>query len=136
MLKFSLGIISGFVAWVTVGFLGLVALKLSWPEYASAIETFSFSTPMLLARLVVGVLSSFAAGWAAYFISKMSKSVWVLAVLLLAYASYMHFFVIWDNFPGWFHFSYILPLLPLIIFGGHFEKTRMAKNNHTNVSVA
>ncbi len=136
MLKFSLGIIVGFVAWVAVGLLGLVSLKLSWPEYAAAIDTFSFSTPMLLARFAVGVISSFAAGWAAYSISKASKSVWVLAVLLLAYASYIHFFVLWNNFPGWFHFSYILPLLPLIILGSHFEKNRIAKNNHANVSVA
>ncbi len=136
MLKFGLGIIIGFVAWVAVGLLGLASLKLSWPEYAEAIDMFSFTVPMLLARLVVGVLSSFAAGWAAYAISRMNKSVWVLATLLLVYASYMHFFVLWDNFPGWFHFSYIVPLLPLIILGGHFEKNRMAKNSISNVSVA
>ncbi len=122
MLKIGLGVVRGFVVWIVVGVIGLLSLKLAWADYAAVIDSFSFTVPMLLARLVVGILNSLAAGWVAYKVAKSNKSPWILGVLLLIYASYSHFVMLWDLFPGWFHFAYILSLLPLIIVGGLIAK--------------
>ncbi|MFL0797382.1 MAG: hypothetical protein K6L73_07810 [Cellvibrionaceae bacterium] len=120
----ALGSILGFVAWAIVGVIGLLSLKLAWADYAASVDTFSFTASMLWARLVVGVLSSFAAGWAAYIFTKTHKSPWVLGVPLLVYCAYMHFGVLWDSFPAWFHFIYVLSLLPLIILGGRVARSQ------------
>lgn len=134
-MKTILGIVGGFVVWCLVGFVGLLTLKLSWPEYAGVMGNFAFTDPMLSARLLVGVLNSLAAGWAAYSIAKGTGSAWILGGILLAYASYMHFIVLWDKFPPWFHFSYVITLLPLIVLGGYLAKHRN-KNNNNNEALA
>ncbi len=134
MIKVILGILAGIIGWVFVGFVGLLTLRISWPDYANAIDDFAFTVPMLLARLVVGFLSSFAAGWAVFATSKNMKVVWCWGAVFLLYACYMHFVVLWSNFPVWFHFSYITTLLPVIILGGFAEEYRVNGNLKTSVA--
>ncbi len=125
MLRVVLGVVVGIVAWVVVGVLGFMFLKASWPAYQLAEPEFAFTTPMLWARLVVGVLASVAAGWTAALVAKGEvKAAWIFASLLMALSLYNHLLVVWDAFPVWFHLAYLIPLLPITGFSGYLASWR------------
>ncbi len=119
------GVVVAIVAWIAVGVLVFLLLKASWPAYQLAEPEFAFTTAMLWARLVVGVLASVAAGWAATLVARGAvKAAWIFASLLMALSLYNHLLVMWESFPVWFHLTYLIPLLPITGFSGYLARWR------------
>lgn len=70
---------------------------------------------MLFARLLVGLLAATTASISATKLANDSgKSAWVVGTLVLIVASYIHLLTaVWREYPVWYHWAYLLPILPV-----------------------
>ena len=117
MLRSVLAVLAAAVAWVVVATLLNLAIRHSWAEYAAVEQSMSFTLPMLLLRLLVGVAASFASGLAGALISKGNrKPIYVFAVLLLALFLPVHY-SLWARFPVWYHLFFLASLLVFPVLG-------------------
>jgi peptidoglycan/LPS O-acetylase OafA/YrhL len=117
-------VLAGLIAYAAIGKLGLYLLQVSWAGYALHSTDKSYSTGMLLARLLVGVLASVAAGiTVAKVTNSQRKSAWIVGVIVLCGASYIHFMTkTWTDYPLWYHLAYVLPIVPVIALSRLFVK--------------
>ena len=56
------GLVGGLVAWFLIATAGNLALRLAWAGYAEVEKAMTFTLAMMVARLVLGALSSLGAG--------------------------------------------------------------------------
>lgn len=113
-----LGVVIGFVAWWVIGGVALFLLRVAWPDYAQVEQAMTFSFPMQIARLAVGVLCSIGGGWLAVTTARGAGTAawWLGGVLVLCFIP-IHY-GLWDKFPVWYHLFFLLTLAPLTGFGG------------------
>jgi hypothetical protein len=117
------GVVVGIVAWVVVATVGNLALRLSWPAYAAAEAPMQFDLAMMIARLIVGALSSLAAGMAVARITKgNARAAVILGLVLTAIFVPVHY-RLWDKFPIWYHLAFLVSLLPLTMLGAILART-------------
>jgi hypothetical protein len=120
-------VVVGFVAWVAIGGAGFLLLRTTWPSYALAEPAKSYTLPMLFSRLAVGVVCTIAAGAVAAIVAKGSRAAsWWLGGLLLLLSAPVHFGRVWAEYPVWYHFAYLLPLVPWTILGGVLATSSVA----------
>jgi hypothetical protein len=113
------GIVAGVASWWLVAAAGFVLLRASSPDYALAEASADFTAAMLLARLLVGLASSFVAGSVCGAISgRDSIAPWIAAALMLLLLVPIHYSE-WDSFPNWYHLVFLGTLVPVI---GHSAK--------------
>ena len=95
-----------------VGSFGLYLLLKCWPAYAIASKDKSYTFEMLLSRLSVGILASVLAGIIATKVANdEGKTAWFVGVIVFCVAAYIHFFRVWTDYPVWYHFAYLIPIL-------------------------
>ncbi len=117
MIRKILAVVLGLVAWFAVATVCDRLLRLVWPSYDAAVRVFSFTLGMMVSRLVIGVVSTLAAGRAGAAIARGHRAtVWVLGALLLAVFIPNHI-AIWPHFPVWYHLVFLASLLPLTLAG-------------------
>ena len=117
MIRKVAGVASGLVVWFVVATAANLLLRVALPDYAEAEKSLSFTLAMLLARLVVGALSSVCAGFATAWITKSrGMAVTVLGIVLTALFIPIHY-GLWDRFPVWYHLSFLVSLLPFTLLG-------------------
>ena len=81
----------------------------------------AFTQPMMLARLVLGAVSSLCAGYvAAWTAGAGRQGAKVLAVVLLVVFIPMHV-ALWAKFPAWYHVVFLVSLAVLTIAGGRLR---------------
>jgi len=116
--KTILAVVAGLVAWFTVA-LGLGAtMRASWPAYAAVADSMSFTLPMMLARLALGIVATLVAGWVAVRIAKhRHAAALAVGVVLLAIFIPQHI-QLWEKFPLWYHAFFLISLIPLALVGG------------------
>lgn len=108
------GILTGLIVYVIVGSIGLYLLRAYWPEYAIASKDNSYTFEMLLSRLLIGILASVFTGIIATKIANdEGKSAWYVGAIVLSIAACIHFFRVWTDYPIWYHFAYLLPIIPI-----------------------
>jgi hypothetical protein len=117
MLRTILAILAGLCACFVVISLGALVLRATWPEFVAATPTFSYTLPMLLTRLGIGVLATLASGAVAALIAKQSNAALFAGIALVVVFIPMHA-MLWDKFPIWYHAFFLLSLIPLSILGG------------------
>jgi hypothetical protein len=84
----------------------------------------TFTLPMLLARLSIGALATLATGWVTAAIAprsaiaQRSLRVKLLPGLLLLVAFIPQHIALWNMFPVWYHFTFLVSLVPLTYLGG------------------
>jgi hypothetical protein len=124
MLRGILGVVVGGVAW-WMAFFGIARLLYSfWPAYATTARAFmftgvvGFTTPMYACNALFWVLAEIAAGWIAVVIARRRESAWVLAALLMTFLCFMHLYLEWDRFAGWYNVAVALPSGPAVLLGG------------------
>jgi len=116
-IKFVLAVLIGFVVWFVVATIANMLIRASVPGYAEAELATRFTLPMLLARLVVGAVSSVAAGLAcALFARSILGAVKVLAAALVLFFVPVHY-SLWTQFPLWYHAVFLVSLAPLVLVG-------------------
>jgi chromate transport protein ChrA len=115
------GILSGLIAYMIIGSLCLYLLLISWADYAVHSKDKSYTFEMLLSRLFIGIIASIIAGIIA---TKMTndkeKSAWFVGTIIFFIAAYNHFFMVWTDYPVWYHFAYLLPIIPITGLSHYF----------------
>ncbi|NOT62292.1 MAG: hypothetical protein HOP19_18955 [Acidobacteria bacterium] len=131
-------ILAGFATWIVIGGAGFLLLRTVSSSYALAEPTKAYTLPMLLARLMVGVVCTVAAGAVATATAKGARiaSYW-LAVVFFLLSAPIHLPIhlgkvnvsVWADYPPWYHAAYLVPLMPLTIFGGYLATRLRPQRN-------
>lgn len=117
-IRFLAALLAGFIVWFVVATVANMLLRASVSGYAEAELATRFTLPMLLARLVVGGVSSVAAGFACALSSRsLPVAVNVFAAALVLFFIPVHY-SLWTKFPLWYHASFLISLAPLVLVGG------------------
>jgi hypothetical protein len=110
-------VLAALVTWFLVATVLNLALRAWWPHYHDAEVAFNFSLGMKLARLLLGAISSVAAGFVAASIANARmRAAMLTGIVLLALFIPGHY-RLWDKFPVWYHLTFLVSLLPLVLFG-------------------
>jgi hypothetical protein len=118
MARRILGVVAGLAAWVAVASVAGVIMRGTWREYANVADAMTFTLPMMIARLSIGVLASFAAGALAGFVARRSTlSSLTTGVILLVLFIPQHI-MLWAKFPVWYHLTFLFSLVPSTYLGG------------------
>jgi hypothetical protein len=117
MKRTILALLAGLVLWAVVATVLNFGLRAGFAGYVQAEPAMNFTLGMKVARLILGALSSLAAGAAVGLIAPSRKGLpWVLGVIILAafIPSHIHF---WAKFPIWYHVVFLGTLVPLVGLG-------------------
>jgi hypothetical protein len=113
------GIALGLVAWFAVATVGNLFLRAGLSGYAQVESAMNFTAAMLWARLLLGVLASFAAGFVvARIVTRRRRDVLIAAALLLALFVPVHY-SLWARFPAWYHVAFLVSLFVATVVGGN-----------------
>lgn len=100
-------IVAGLVVWFLIATIGNLALRIAWVSYAEVEKAMTFTLSMMLARLLLGALSSLCAGLTVAWIAKRNGRIAkALAGILVVLFIPVHF-ALWDRFPLWYHLVFL-----------------------------
>ena len=126
MKRAILACVAGLVSWAVTASLIDRVLRLGLEGYAAAEPTMTFTLGMMAARLTMGAMASLAAGAIVGWITRGSLRVaLVLGVIVLAAFLPAHV-SLWNKFPVWYHLTFLLPLVPLVVLGSRLTQGRTA----------
>jgi hypothetical protein len=124
-------IIGGLVTWAVVVTLLNFGLRATIPGYHAAEATLQFTMAMKAGRLIEAALASIAAGAVTTWIAPSSRwAPWAVGLIILAMFLPVHV-SLWSKFPVWYHLSFLVPLVPLTVFGGLLARGRTADQRGT-----
>ena len=116
-------LVAGFVLWFVVATLLNFGLRAGFAGYTSAEPAGTFTLGMKIARLILGALSSIAAGAAAGLIAPSRRGLpWLLGAILLAMFIPIHI-QLWAKFPAWYHLVFLGTLMPLVALGAAITRS-------------
>ena len=111
------GVVAGLAGWLLIASVAGFVMRMSWPAYASVASAMTFTLPMMIARLSIGVIATLSMERLTGFITRSVISRLIPGVFLLAIFIPQHL-MLWDKFPLWYHLSFLLSLVPLTYAGG------------------
>jgi hypothetical protein len=108
---------AGFVGWKAVVTLATMLSELIWPAYAAVEQQRVFTLDMYLSRLGVGALATIVFGGAVALVARGDRR--IVRVVLAVWLSYsiVDHYVVWDQFPVWYHLVYLGYIAPLVLLG-------------------
>ncbi|MDQ2961654.1 MAG: hypothetical protein M3R31_00640 [Pseudomonadota bacterium] len=117
MIRTIAGIVAGLIVWFIVATIGNLLFRVAWPGYVEAELATMFTPVMMVARLLLGALSSICAGLAVAWITKGNgTAAKVLGIVVTAMFVPVHY-SLWDKFPIWYHAVFLVSLFPLTLLG-------------------
>jgi hypothetical protein len=124
MKRSILAVIAGLVTWILVASVLDRGLRALLEGYALAEPEMTFTLGMMASRLILAVVSSLAAGAVAGALAPAGRRMpWVLGAILLA-AFLPEHVKLWNVFPVWYHLTFLVTLVPLIVLGALFTQRR------------
>ena len=117
MLRKIAAVIVAVVAWFVIATIVNRALRLTWHDYDQVYPAMKFTMAMLLARLVVGVLSSLGSGFVVAWISHSSRATALSLVGLLLVIFLPEHYLLWQRFPIWYHLVFFASLVIIPLLG-------------------
>lgn len=122
-----LAFIAGLVVWVGVASVLNRGLRFLLPGYSAAEPTFNFTPGMMAGRLSLAAIASLAAGAVVAWIAPLSpRTPWVLGLALLVAFIPVHV-RLWNTFPIWYHLTFLLTLVPLVVLGTRLVRGRASR---------
>ena len=118
-------LVAGVVAWKLVVELVSLLGRLVWPAYAAVETQRVFSLDMLVSRLAVGALATIVFGVAVALVARADKRTIGLIVGLWLFYSIVDHYLVWDQFPVWYHMSYLAYIVPLALLGAKMVKHKI-----------
>jgi hypothetical protein len=146
MMRGVIGVVVGGVMW-WLGFFGLARVLYSfWPAYAATVHEFmttgasGFTPTMYGWNALLWILAEIAAGWISVVVARRREAAWVLAAILMLFLCFMHLYLEWVRFPGWYNLVVALPSGPAVLLGGRlaarFVRSRAPVGLVSGVSAA
>ena len=124
MKRAILAFLAGVVTWLLVVSVLDRGLRIALAGYAAAEPKMTFTLGMMAARLAIAAVTSVIAGAAAGWISPAGVRVaWVMGAILLVVFLPEHV-RLWNAFPIWYHLTFLVTLVPLIVLGSWLTRTR------------
>lgn len=123
MARIFLSIIGGLVFWFISATLFNLGLRLVYPGYALTELFLAFSLGMKHSRLLIGGLSSVAAGWTVQSIASSSRMASIITGLILLAIFLPYHIQIWPRFPVWYHLTFLVTLAPLVVSGEAWKRS-------------
>jgi hypothetical protein len=125
---------------ILAGFLGLLTwilvvsiidriLRLVITGYTDAEHTLQFTLAMKFARLLMAAATSIVAGAVVRWIAPLNS--WVaptVGAIVFALFLPMHI-AIWSKFPVWYHLTFLLSIIPLVMLGSKLALSSPAQLN-------
>jgi hypothetical protein len=111
------GIVAGLVTWAVVVTIINFGLRFWLPGYLQVEHAMLFTLPMKIARLLMAAVTSLITGAVVRTVAPSSRwAPWITGGLILALflPSHIH---LWPRFPIWYHLSFLVPLVPLVVLG-------------------
>jgi hypothetical protein len=122
MIRKVAGIAAGLIVWFIVATIVNLLFRTSWPGYAEVEIAMTFTPAMMVARLLLGALSSLCAGFAVAGITKANgRAAKVLGALLTVLFIPVHY-GLWDKFPLWYHLIFLASLFPFTLVGSYLSR--------------
>ncbi len=120
--------VAGIVVWFVVATVIDRGMRAAWPAYAEVWVAMTFTTPMLVARLLIGAVCSVVGGLSAGAIARQGRrgaTTLVVLLLLVFVPEHVH---LWDRFPVWYHVIFLAslaigPLVGARLIRGRSEQT-------------
>jgi hypothetical protein len=124
MKRAILAFLAGLVTWLLAVSVLDRGLRIALAGYAVAEPKMTFTLGMMAARLTIAALTSVIAGAVAGWISPRGVRVaWVMGAVLLAVFLPEHV-RLWNTFPVWYHLTFLVTLVPLLVLGSWLTRTR------------
>jgi hypothetical protein len=124
MKRAILAFLAGLVTWLVVVSVLDRGLRIALTGYAVAEPKMTFTLGMMAARLTMAAVTSVIAGAVAGWISRGGVRVaWVMGVILLVLFIPVHV-RLWNTFPIWYHLTFLVTLVPLLVLGSWLTRTR------------
>jgi hypothetical protein len=133
MLRAIAAVIAAFVSWFVIATIGNRVLRLTWPDYAQVERAMNFTLAMLLARLVLGTLSSLGAGFVVAWISRSNRVAALSLVGLLLVLFVPQHYMLWPRFPVWYHLVFLASLIVIPLLGAKLYLGRAVRRHGTAV---
>lgn len=110
-------IVAGIVAWAVVITVLNIGLRLWLPGYVQVEHTLVFTLPMKIARLTIAAVTSLIAGAVTRAVAPSNRPApWAVGLAILLPFLWVHIHI-WNKFPAWYHLTFLLPLVPLVVLG-------------------
>lgn len=124
MIRTVAGIVAGLIVWFMVATIVNLLFRVAWPGYVEAEISTMFTLVMLVARLLLGALSSVCAGLTVAWITKGNgTAAKVLGIVLTVMFVPVHY-GLWDKYPIWYHLIFLASLFPLTLLGAKLLRRR------------
>ena len=130
-------IVAGLVAWAVVVTLLNFGLRATIPGYHAAelalqsTGAMQFTAAMKAGRLTEAALTSLAAGAVVGLIAPSKRwAPWVVGLIVLAMFLPVHV-KLWHVFPVWYHLTFLVPLVPLVVLGAEMARNVRASRPAT-----
>jgi hypothetical protein len=124
MKRAILAFLAGLVTWLLVVSVLNQGLRIALAGYAVVEPKMTFTLEMMAARLAIAAVTSVIAGAVAGWISPVGVRVaWVMGAILLAVFLPEHV-RLWNTFPAWYHLTFLVTLVPLVVLGSWLTRTR------------
>jgi hypothetical protein len=121
MVRAIAAVAAGLIVWTLIATLGNLVMRFAWPSYAAVEAAMRFTLEMMLARLLLGALSSLGAGWLAARISRQNAgAIYALAAVLIAIFIPVHC-GLWEKFPLWYHAVFFASLAVMTVLGARLN---------------
>lgn len=111
------GVVINCVSWIALATLIIIPVRLAWPEYAAAEPARAFDLSMMVARLSVSAFASVAAAAIAGLTVQDHRIAPLAGGLLLLGLFVPVHIEVWDQYPVWYHLTF-LASLPILAWGG------------------
>ncbi len=117
MIRAFAALIAGALAWKAIAALFTLAGKLIWPAYAAVEVQRTFTLEMLATRLMVGALATMAFGAVAGWVARSEQRAFFMALAAWMAFSVVDHYVVWVQFPVWYHLLYLAYIVPFAMLG-------------------
>ena len=117
-LRLVTGLVLGCVtAWAIMA-VGFTSLRSVWPDYVIADPENAFTLPMFFARLSIFAALTAGGACVATLVAGDGRAAWIVGGLLLLVSLPPHLYYLWDDYPAWYHFVYLLSIVPIAAYSG------------------
>ncbi len=124
VLRFVAGLALGWATSWTILTGGFSLLRVVWPDYALAEPEKAFTLTMLFVRLVIFTAMIAATAGVATLVAGDRRVAWIAGGLILALSLPPHLYpgYVWEDYPAWYHFVYLLSILPIAAYSGRLVR--------------